>query len=314
MLSLQLPAWEIHVCIPAVGVCKQRYSCNACWSCVGMSFPYIWKNCCLILWPQMNKILVLCFHRNVRKDWPFQLKGLSNPVTFVSCWKQLPGMRQAWDSVSHVLYQLPVICSSGPDVVSLYLIPPQGFSTYEFIQAFLEARQASSFHHILHIVWRSATTSINFTLFLLVLLLVNSEESFPIHFPANCFALKIFSLLKGVKFPQGATVSFLLWQVCLLPRALGSISGCCDSQYFPLLEKQKSLEPFFCTLYPGKKPGTALGVVKLLDIHRTVFESQGRSSLLVGILMPLRYQNVKKKKTHNPKEKFCSSSNQITPL
>jgi len=55
----------------------------------------------------------------------------------------MPGMKQAQDGISLVLHQFLVICSSGPDVVSLYLIPRLGFSAYEFIQAFLEARQAS---------------------------------------------------------------------------------------------------------------------------------------------------------------------------
>lgn len=96
-----------------------------------MRFPYIWENGCLILWPHINKTLVLFFHRNVRKDWPPPMKGLSNPVTFLC---QLL-KANAWDEAgmgwyfSHVLHQFPVICSSGPDTVYLYLIPPQGFST-----------------------------------------------------------------------------------------------------------------------------------------------------------------------------------------
>lgn len=124
-----------------------------------MHFPCIWENGSLILWPQMNKTLVLFFHRNIRKDWPPQMKGLSNLMTFLC---QLL-KANAWDEASagwcfsRVLHQFPIICISGLDMVSLYLILPQRFSTYEFIQAFLEARQPSRFHNILPLISHSST-------------------------------------------------------------------------------------------------------------------------------------------------------------
>lgn len=158
-----------------------------------MRFPYICESGCLILWPQINKTLVLFFHRNIRKDWPPQLKGLSNPVAFL---RQLL-KANAWNEAStgwhfsHVFYQFPATCSTGPEGVCLYLIPPQGFSTYDFIQAFLEARQASSFHNILRITWRKVTWLPLIPCFAFS---ERSEESFPIHFHASCFALKVFSL------------------------------------------------------------------------------------------------------------------------
>lgn len=61
----------------------------------------------------MNKTLVLIFHGTFLYQ---QLKA--------KAWNEAS---TGW-YFSHIAHQCTVICSSGPNMLSVYLIPPQGFS------------------------------------------------------------------------------------------------------------------------------------------------------------------------------------------
>lgn len=76
-------------------------------------FPLYLGNGFLTPWPQMSKILVLVFHGTFLCQ---QLKA--------NAWNKAS---MGW-YFSHIAHQCMVICSSGPAMVSVYLIPLQGFS------------------------------------------------------------------------------------------------------------------------------------------------------------------------------------------